>query len=297
MPNLTDDVRARVEAIANDNQNGAVYLARQAAEVLSEVSFLDNYQQALDEACRALVAAQPSMAPIVNLANNALRTAISPSSLRGLCRGFVRGLEEGVRRITKHAVPLIRPGSTVLTYSASQTVRDALAGAWTSGVEFRVLCTESRPVCEGTAQARELAATGIPVTVAVDAGLLDLVRRADTLLTGADAVAVHGVINKIGTSLLALAARHLGKNLYVLCGSEKFVPTGYRLLEEPLRPGGEIVRDPPANLRVENRYFDVTPLDWVAGFLTEEGQLSSWQIRERIERNELHPALVTHNPS
>lgn len=293
MPNLTDDIRARIQAIATDNRNGAVYLARQAAEVLSEVSSLDHYQQALETACRALVAAQPSMAPIVNLANSALRNATAPSSLRRLCHGFGRDIEESVRRISGHAVPLIRPGATVLTYSASQTVREALTRAWTSGVAFRVLCTESRPVCEGTAQARELAAAGIPVTVAADAGLFDLVCRANILLIGADAVATHGVINKTGTSLLALAARHWGKSLYVLCGSEKLVPAGYRLPEEPLRPAGEIVRDPPANLTVENRYFDLTPLDWVAGFLTEEGRLSPWRIRERIERNELHPALVT----
>jgi translation initiation factor 2B subunit (eIF-2B alpha/beta/delta family) len=58
--------------------------------------------------------------------------------------------------------------------------------------------------------ARRLAAAGINVTLITDAQAGVFVEQADVVLLGADAVTPDGVVNKVGSRLLALAAKAAG---------------------------------------------------------------------------------------
>ncbi len=288
---LPEAIRSGVTAIRMDNRSGAVELAIRAAELLAEAADAEPFHTVVEATCRALVKAQPSMAPMVNLSNAALWQGTSPGALRRLCTRFVADLKRAAEAISEETARLLAASERVVTYSASSTVLAALITAWKGKHAGVVYCTESRPVGEGLELARKLAEAGIRVRLGIDAAMLEYVERADVAVVGADAVTASGVVNKRGTALLALAARHAGKRAYALAGTEKFLPHAYRLPDEPVKPASEILPEPVEGVEVDNRYFDTTPLDWVAAVITEAGPRTPWQVREQISRMDLHPAL------
>jgi translation initiation factor eIF-2B subunit delta len=249
--------------------------------------------------CRALVGSQPSMASLLNLANTVL---LETERIRGLDE-----VREGVRRSAgtflermevegqaagNTAANLIQDGMTVMTHSASQTVLSAVLRAAVLGRRVRVIATESRPGLEGVVLAKNLGKAGIAVTLIVDACMLRCLPEADLVLVGADAVTGEVVVNKAGTSALALAAGKLEKRMYALAGPEKFLPPGYRLPEEKPKEPREVLRKRRKNVAVRNLYFDQTPLGWLAGVVSGDQILNATRIRQRLRSMNLHEALT-----
>jgi translation initiation factor eIF-2B subunit delta len=132
---------------------------------------------------------------------------------------------------------------------------------------------------EGRKTAMVLSATGIPVTFVVDAAAGLALQRATMVLSGADAVTSEGVVNKIGTTMIGLAARAQNRPFYVLSDSTKFLPSTYRLLAEEMRPTEEIWPDAPDKLLVFNRYFETTALELVTSVITEHGLLKAPEVK------------------
>ena len=139
-------------------------------------------------------------------------------------------------------------------------------------------------MCEGSALALELAKQGIPTTLSTDSLVFSLLRQAErpVVVVGADAVTARGVVNKAGTLGLATAARGWEIPLYVLAGSEKFLPSFPVDAHEQPRPAHEVLAQAPAGLEVINRYFDLTPLDCVTGIVTERGVLTSSEAAREL---------------
>ena len=304
-PKLPEEIQARIERIRRDNTSGAMSLSQKAAGIIAafvrSTSIIDSSRllQDLVSVARALIKAQPTMAPIVNLTNTVLwraETASEPEVIRAVvekaCAEFVNGIDTAGERVSGEAAHLIGNGMTVMTNSHSQTVFNAFTAAHHAGKRFHVICSESRPICEGTAMARELGNAGIQVTLIVDAAMLSLLPRTQLVIVGADSVSNQSVVNKTGTSLLALAAHEKGKDFYALCGSEKFLPATCSLPPEPPKPASEIMAERLDNVTVENFYFDLTPLDFITAVVTEEGILGPEQVRERLGRVKIHPALL-----
>jgi methylthioribose-1-phosphate isomerase len=95
------------------------------------------------------------------------------------------------------------------------------------------------------------------------------------VLLGADTIAPAGLVHKLGTLGLALAARHAGVPVYALAGPEKLLPGLVVGALDQRRPAGELLRRSPRALRVANYYFDLTPLALMTGIITEAGVLDS----------------------
>jgi hypothetical protein len=92
------------------------------------------------------------------------------------------------------------------------------------GPGLSVIVCESRPLCEGCAMAQRLAAAGLQVTLITDAQAGVFVEQADAVLLGADAVTPDGVVNKVGSRLLALAAKAAGVPVLAVADSLKVSP-------------------------------------------------------------------------
>ncbi len=298
------EVLARVTEIASDNRSGADTLARKAAEVLELQAAGPSpdgpaLREALVEAARLLVAAQPAMASIFNLAN-AVLFAIEGihdapslrSAVTAICRRFAAEIATAHEAISQAAREQIPDGGTVLTHSYSSTVVDALLGAWRCGRRFSVICTESRPLCEGVALARTLAAAHIPVTLIADGAVHHHFQQASLALSGADSVARQGVLNKAGTALLALSARARRKKFLVLAGTHKWLAPGGRLVWVRRENPHEILSEDIAGVCVSNVYFDLTPLRLVTAVITEQGAFAPAAVRRRLRELKVHPALV-----
>ena len=300
---IPEPIRRRIAAIRADHRSGSVALTRRAGEALSllagqEPRSGEAFAAQLETSCRLLVAAQPSMAPILNLANSVL---LAVEGLRGVddqraqvepaVAAFLKGMETAGQAISKTVAGLIKNGMTVMTHSHSETVRISLVQAAEAGCRFRVIATESRPLCEGAVLAKELGEAGIRVSLIVDAAMMLLLPEADVALVGADALTVRSLVNKIGTSSLALGARKLKKEFYALAGPEKFVPGGYAFPIEMPKEAAEVLARLAPNVAVRNLYFDSTPLAWISGVVSESGILKPGAVLSRLRRIKLHPAL------
>jgi methylthioribose-1-phosphate isomerase len=158
------------------------------------------------------------------------------------------------------------------------------------GLPVHVWVDETRPRSQGWLTAWELGRAGVPHTVVADtaAGWLFREGMVDVVLVGADRVARNGdVCNKVGTSLVALAAREAGVPFYAAVPSSSVdwnatggaaIPIERRGDEELTvvrgrEPDGRAaaVRVAPEGARVLNPAFDITPAALVTGLISERG--------------------------
>ena len=200
---------------------------------------------------------------------------------------FFKDLEDSKERIAEIGVRRIRNNSVILTHCHSSTVTNLLKKAKKNGVDFQVICTETRPVFQGRITAREMLDVGIDITFIVDSAVRFFMNQVNLVIVGADAITSEGnVINKIGTSTVALVAHEARTPFYVVSELLKFDPAtmcgDYEKIEE--RSPSEVWKDAPAGLTVRNPAFDVTRRDFVHGIVCEEGIISPHSIAEVVMR-------------
>jgi ribose 1,5-bisphosphate isomerase len=102
--------------------------------------------------------------------------------------------------------------------------------------------------------------------------------KIDKVISGADAVAANGaVINKIGTSQLALAAHESRTRFFVAAETYKFSPETLfgELVAIEERNSNEVIPDNVLkrmrNVEVRNPVFDITPPEYIDLIVTERG--------------------------
>jgi ribose 1,5-bisphosphate isomerase len=200
---------------------------------------------------------------------------------------FLKNLEDSKERIAEIGARRIRNNSVVLTHCHSSTVTYLLKKAKEEGKSFEVICTESRPVFQGRVTAKEMLELGVKTTLIVDSAARFFMNQADFVIVGADAITSEGnVINKIGTSMIALIAHEARTPFYVVTELLKFDPVtmygDYEKIEE--RSPNEIWKNPPRNLVIRNPAFDVTRRDFIHGIICEEGIISPHSVIEVVHR-------------
>jgi translation initiation factor 2B subunit (eIF-2B alpha/beta/delta family) len=274
-----------VDAIRADNTSGAAELARMAAVAVLEwtdqtaLMPLHAWKAELSALASGLYTAQPAMAPLFHLVNEILlaleSTAVQDAPqrrVRGVVQAFLEHLTHANERLTMAILGLLPPGARILTFSYSSSLRAALLEAHARHRLSAVFCTESRPKLEGQRLARELARAGIAVELGVDAAIATFTERADLALVGADSLTIRGVVNKLGTTSLALACRHAGIPCYVVADHRKWFPAGAAAPAfRQLKPAAEVWSDPPAGVTVWNAYFECTPMTLFSGIVGEDG--------------------------
>jgi translation initiation factor eIF-2B subunit delta len=283
---LPSGMAKTLREIRQDRHSGAAELAQRGAKLL-----LDALKQGQGKEVRALgkalVDAQPAMAPMLNLVNylfHAIESIHDPQAIREkgkiAVQGFLDSLRTASEKIRGHALGLLKGKKRVMTHSYSSTALRVLEGA--KGIE--VICPEARPLGEGLSTARALGEQGIRVRLVTDFAALSLVGESDLVMVGADAITLEGVVNKIGTYGLALAARDNSVPFYVLAGWEKFLPPPFaQALRIEKKDPQEITQETIPNVVVENRYFDFTPLDLITGVVTQDGVIPGREVQEVLK--------------
>lgn len=276
-----DDLVAPLRA---DTVSGAASVARAAADVMRRAAAdvpadsVEELRPGLERAAIKVLDAQPSMAPLVRLVQDVLAAAGDADTVdeaRSRAREAAEAFRERVgaasSAVAERAAHVLPAEGTVATFSASSTVREALLRG--ASAERRIVCFESRPMTEGRGLAESLADAGLEVTFAVDAAAFSLVPTCDTVVLGADSVGDHGVVNKVGSAVLAHAARAAGVPVYVLCDTTKLLPVGFPQMLEDDRPASEVWEGAPAGVSVWNRYFEAVPLSLVTAVVTDRAVL------------------------
>jgi ribose 1,5-bisphosphate isomerase len=213
---------------------------------------------------------------------DALAKLVSSSSSQ-----FLKNLEASKECIAEIGTKRIRDNSVVFTHCHSSTVTHLLSKAKEDGKTFEVICTETRPVFQGRITAKEMLALGVKTTFIVDSAARSFMRNADIVIVGADAITSEGnVINKIGTSTIALLAHEARKPFYVVSELLKFDPAtvcgDYEQIEE--RSPDEVWKGAPEKLIVRNPAFDVTRRDFIHGVICEEGIIPPHSVAEVVRR-------------
>ena len=294
-PSLSSEAEEVLREIRQDRHSGAAELAQQGAELLLEILKQCKADE-INALGKALIDAQPAMAPMLNLVNHlfhAIESIQDPRTIRekgtAAVQGFLDSLITGAEKIRGHALALLKGKRRVMTHSYSSTVLGVLVGA--QGIEV-VICPESRPLAEGLRTAQVLGERGIRVRLVTDFAALSLVGESDLVMVGADAITLKGVVNKIGTYGLALAAREKRIPFYVLAGKKKFLPPPFSdAIRIEKNDPKEITRESVTNVVVENRYFDFTPLALITGVVTQEGMISGDGARRHLEGMEVSTGL------
>lgn len=266
------DSDERLQQISQDRHAGATALTRRAAEALRQRLGEADGLAGFGEFADRLAEAQPAMASIRNLAERAKAAARvgSASNTRNAITQVVDELNASTERIAREAQSLLADVDRVVTISASSTVAAALRNAHAANPQLNVVCPESRPLREGVTLAESLANADIEATVCTDALAPSLVREAEVVLVGGDALAANGLINKSGTFPLALAAQHVGVPFVALISRLKVRPHFDERWITEMDPS-EVLDAQRASIRVRNRYFELTPLALLTNVVTEAG--------------------------
>ena len=308
-----EHIKELTKPIREDLQSGAAEIALRAITVFHSVlggpesHNVDELKDALGVASQELLNAQPAMAPLFHLCNtvllaiaNAKTTAAVEKDCQDALETFERTLCESAAGIAERMYELIPPGELVFAYSFSSTVVSSLLNARARGRYFRVACTESRPSLEGRKLAKQLSSGNIEVIYTFDSAMSLVLPNCSVAFMGSDCVGMPGVVNKVGSFLLALACKELNIPLYVLAGSEKIVGDE-RLFEfeKHERPGEEVWETRkedgkegiPKGVRVLNHQFELVPLNLVTGIVTEKGVLKEKDIEKYVKTTKVHDSL------
>ena len=261
---MNEKTAETIELIQGDRVHGAGWLARKAVEALAQAA-----EQGEDpvEAGRALALARPSLAAVAGAVGRVLAAGRTQEQLLEQCRGLLERRDRAAHSIAV----LLRPDltGTVMTYSASATVREAVVHARPA----RVVCAVTEPHEEGRALADELAAEGLAVDVVADDDAAHAVTTVDLLLLGADSVFRDGsLVNKAGTADLAAAANDAAVRVVVACETFKLTPV------DPSAEGSWVDHVDA------DEQFDLVPADRVDRYVTEEGAFAPDEIAALIDR-------------
>ncbi len=265
-------------------------LAAQAAERAGRID-----PRELSSAAALLNAARPTA---VNLAW-ALRRMQSRAEAIGRIDAAVlldeaRAIQDEDLAANRHmgelGAGLIEPGSGVLTHCNTGSLATAgfgtalgvIRAAWAQQRLSEVFAGETRPWLQGARlTAWELLQDGIPALLIIDGAGAHLMStgRVQWLIVGADRIAANGdTANKIGTSQLAIAARHHGVRVMVVAPSSTvdLAMADGAGIEIELRDEAEVTHlagqaTAASGVHAWNPVFDVTPGGLIDAIVTERG--------------------------
>lgn len=192
------------------------------------------------------------------------------------------------RRMGKYGATVIDDGDTILTHCNAGalacvdygTALGVIRAANDEGKTISVVCDETRPVLQGARlSVWEMQQENIPVKLIVDgaAGRLMQEGQINKVVIGADRVAKGGIANKIGSLMVALAAKHFNVPFYVAAPKSTFdYESSIYDIEIEERDPFEVLsfagcQAAPMGTEVRNPSFDVVPSDLIGGIITEDG--------------------------
>lgn len=206
------------------------------------------------------------------------------------------------KTIGEYGLSLVKPGDGILTHCNAGQLATCKYGTATApiylghekGYNFKVFADETRPLLQGARlTAYELQSAGIDVTLQCDNMSATAMRNGwiQAVFVGCDRVAANGdVANKIGTSMVALAAKRYGVPFYVCAPTSTIdmnTPTGADIKIEERKPE-EVTemwyaeRMAPEGVKVFNPAFDVTDNDLITGIITEYG-IAQYPFKQDFE--------------
>ncbi|MEE8885877.1 MAG: S-methyl-5-thioribose-1-phosphate isomerase [Eubacteriales bacterium] len=275
-----------------------LYLA--AREIAEKSTSFDDFYPEFVKAKDYLNSSRPTAVNLSWALNQMDKVAVAnkdktiPEIVEALHKECVRIQEEDIwacHKLGEYGLTLLKPGDGLLTHCNAGKLAATRYGMATApmylgqekGYNFHVYCDETRPVLQGARlTAKELMDSGIDTTVICDNMVSSLMKlgKIQAVFVGCDRVAANGdTANKIGTSGVAIIAKHYGVPMYIMAPTSTIdmnTATGADIKIEQRDPK-EVTemwykkRMAPEGVKVYNPAFDVTDNDLITAIVTEYG--------------------------
>lgn len=290
------DVDATVEAIKSMEIRGAGKIARAGASALADfagsykgddiVAFRRDLAVAKDK----VLGSRPTAVSLWNGVHATLKGADGCRTVKEAtdliianAKAFNESSVNAVKFIGEIGAKRIQDGDVILTHCNSSAALSVIKTAFRQGKKFRVYATESRPWRQGILTVNELAKEGIDVTLIIDSAVRSVMKYVTKVFVGADTITSHGtLINKIGTSQVALAANEARVQVYVCSETYKFSPMtlfgDMVTIEE--RDHAEVIGNAKLEpgVKIFNPVFDSTPSKYIDAIITEVGMIAPGSV-------------------
>ncbi|MDN5357475.1 MAG: ribose 1,5-bisphosphate isomerase [Candidatus Methanomethylophilaceae archaeon] len=281
---------------------GAGRIARAGASAMGDFAMnykgasLEDFRRDIKKSADVLIASRPTAVSLWNGVRATMRGLSTVSTLQEAkdtvssnAAEFVEISSRAVATIAKIGANRINSGDVIMTHCNSSAAIGVIKEAHRQGKDISVYATESRPWRQGIITVNELAEAGIDVTLIVDSAVRTVMKEVDKVFVGADTITSHGaLINKIGTSQLALAAHEARVQFYVCSETYKFssatifgdmVTIEERSLDEVVKKG-EISE----SVKIFNPVFDSTPAAYIDAIITDVGVIHPGAVYEVMVR-------------
>jgi ribose 1,5-bisphosphate isomerase len=290
------DVDTTVEAIKSMEIRGAGRIARAGASALADyaANFKGNdpkeFIAGIMDSKEKILGSRPTAVSLwngVHATIKGLDSCETVDDIRALittnAERFNQASLDAVRTIGEIGAKRIQDGDVILTHCNSSAALSVIKTAFRQGKKFRVYATESRPWRQGILTVNDLAKEGVDITLIIDSAVRSVMKSVTKVFVGADTITSHGsLVNKIGTSQLALAANEARVQFYVCSETYKFSPMtlfgDMVTIEE--RDHDEVAKrdilDPA--VKIFNPVFDSTPAKYIDGIITEVGLISPGSV-------------------
>jgi len=200
---------------------------------------------------------------------------------------IMKHFDQSQEKINPFVFRLIKKDRIIFTHCHSTNVSKALIYSHKKGKRFEVYTTETRPLYQGRKTARELRNAGINVTMFVDSSLgIALSRKqgfkkVNRVLLGADALLKSGIINKVGSELVARIAREEKVPFYIVADSWKFTKKKVSIEQRDLN---EVWNKAPRNIKIRNPAFEFVHKKYITGVITELGIMRYDEFVRRMNK-------------
>lgn len=238
----------------------------------------------MDKVANEIKAARPTA---INLFWAVDRVANSDNPLEEALKMYQEDIDTNLA-IGRNGAQIIEDGDTILTHCNAGalacvdygTALGVIRSAFHQGKDINVICDETRPRGQGAKlSVWEMQQENIPVKLIPDvaSGFLMSQYKIDKVVIGADRIAKGGVVNKIGSLMVALAANYFHVPFYVAAPLSTFdFEASIFDTEIEERDGDEVryyggCRICPEGTEVINPAFDIIPKELITGIITEKG--------------------------
>lgn len=276
-----NDYREVIVAIKDMIVRGAPAIGVAAA---FGMALADLHGEDLDNAADEIKAARPTA---INLFWAVDRVLNSDDPLKEALTMYKEDIDTNLA-IGRYGAEIIEDEDTVLTHCNAGalacvdygTALGVIRSAFHQGKNINVICDETRPRGQGARlSVWEMQQENIPVKLIPDvaSGYLMSQYKINKVVIGADRIAKGGVVNKIGSLMVALAAKHFHVPFYVAAPLSTFdMDDSVFDTEIEERDGDEVryyggCRICPKGTEVINPAFDIVPKELITGIITENG--------------------------
>ena len=248
------------------------------------MALADLHGEDLDNAADEIKAARPTA---INLFWAVDRVLNSDDPLEEALTMYKEDIDTNLA-IGRYGAEIIENGDTILTHCNAGalacvdygTAVGVIRSAFHQGKNINVICDETRPRGQGARlSVWEMQQENIPVKLIPDvaSGYLMSQYKINKVVIGADRIAKGGVVNKIGSLMVALAAKHFHVPFYVAAPLSTIdMDASVFDTEIEDRDGDEVryyggCRICPKGTEVINPAFDIVPKELITGIITENG--------------------------